>query len=136
MGRARMVTRVLADLEELKRCFGIATGQLAQKLRGLQECDIDDPDELIRFHETLLFFQAYPPNALVLNRVERILKTFERRVSKLRDADTDLSPLDDPEVAGIAGTSATTNFTYDLVRWLGSKHSAAVSIDWDWFEEE
>ena len=129
-------TRLLADLEELKRRFGLAPGQLLQKLRGLQECDIDDPDELIRFHETLLFFQAYPPNALVLNRVERILKTFERRVSKLRDADVDLSPLDNPEVSGIAGTSVTSNFSYDLVRWLVRKYSTQVSIDWDWFEEE
>jgi len=129
-------TRLLADLEELKRRFGLAPGQLAQKLRGLQECDIDDPDELIRFHETLLFFRAYPPNALVLNRVERILKTFERRVSKLRDADADLSALDDPEVSGITGTSVTSNFSYDLVRWLVRKYPTQVSIDWDWFEEE
>src|SRR5260370_36880978 len=95
-------TRLLADLEELKRRFGLAPGQLAQKLRGLQECDIDDPDELIRFHDSLLFFQAYPPNAFVLIRVQRILKTFERRVAKLRDADTVLSPLDAPELMGLA----------------------------------
>jgi len=129
-------TRLLADLEELKRRFGLAPGQLAEKLRGLQECEIVHPDELIHFHETLLFFRAYPPNAFVLNQVERILKTFEGRVSKLRDADADLSPLDDPEVSGIAGTSVTSNFSYDLVRWLVRKYPTQVSIDWDWFEEE
>jgi hypothetical protein len=127
---------LLADLEELKRRFGLAPSQLLQKLRGLQECEIDEPDELIRFHEALLFFRAYPPNALVLNQVERILKTFEQRVSELRDADADLSPLDDPEVSGIAGTNVTSNFSYDLVRWLVRKYPAQVSIDWDWFEEE
>ncbi len=129
-------TRLLADLEELKRRFDLAPDQLLQKLRGLQGCEIDEPDELIRFNETLLFFRAYPPSALVLNQVERILKTFERRVSKLRAADADLSPLDDPEVSGIAGTSVTSNFSYDLVRWLVRKYPTQVSIDWDWFEEE
>jgi len=129
-------TGLLAELEVLKRRFGSSPSQLEQKLRALHGCEIDSPDQLIRFHEALLFFRAYPPNASVLNQVERILKTFEQRVSRLRDADADLSPLDDPEVSGIAGTSVTSNFSYDLVRWLVAKYPAQVSIDWDWFEEE
>jgi hypothetical protein len=129
-------TGLLAELEVLKRRFGSSRDQLEKKLRALHECEIDNPDELIRFHEALLFFRAYPPTASVLNQVESILKTFEQRVSKLRDADADLSPLDDPEVSGIAGTGVTSNFSYDLVRWLVAKYSAQVSIDWDWFEEE
>jgi hypothetical protein len=128
--------RLLAELEELKRRVGFAPGQLMQNLRGLHRCEIDDPEEVIRFHETLLFFRAYPPNASVLNQVERILKTFEQRVSRLRESDVDLSALDDPEVSGIAGTNVTSNFSYALVRWLVGKYPKQVSIDWDWFEEE
>jgi len=97
---------------------------------------IRDADSLIRFHESLLFLRAYPPGVEVLKKVESILKTFAQRVSQLREADVDLSPLDDPEVSGIAGTSVTSNFSYDLVRWLVAKYPAQVSIDWDWFEEE
>ena len=134
--RNQKCIRLLAELEELKRRFSFAPGQLVQKLRGLHGCEIDDPDELIRFHESLLFFRAYPPNASVLNQVEKSLKTFEERVSKLRESDADLSALDDVEVSGIAGTSVTSNFSYDLVRWLVAKYPAQVSIDWDWFEEE
>ncbi len=129
-------TRLLAELEELKRRFGTVPRLLEQKLRALSHCRFDDADELIRFHEALLFVRAYPPNASVLKQVDAILKTFAQRVSQLRDADADLSPLDDPEVSGIDGTSVTSNFSYAIVCWLVAKYPAQISIDWDWFDEE
>ena len=129
-------TRFLVELEELKRRFGAAPRPLEQKLRALSGCRFDEADELIRFHEALLFFRAYPPNASVLKQVEGILKTFEQRVSQLRDTDADLSPLDDPEVSGLDGTSVTSNFSYTIVCWLAAKYPSQLSIDWDWFEEE
>lgn len=129
-------TRLLAELEELRRRFGTAPRLLEQKLRALSRRKFDDADELIRFHEALLFFGAYPPNASVRKQVEAILKTFGQRVSKLCEADADLSPLDDPEVSGIVGTSVTSNFSYAIVCWLAAKYPAHLSIDWDWFDEE
>src|SRR5437879_3778198 len=97
---------------------------------------LTDADSLIRWHENLLFLRAYPQSASVLKQVEGILKTFEKRVSQLRDADDDLSPLDEPEVSGIVGTTVTSNFSYAIVRWLVAKYPTQISIDWDWFEEE
>src|SRR5437660_5116686 len=97
---------------------------------------LTDADSLIRWHENLLFLRAYPQSAPILKQVEKILKTFEKRVSELRDAEVDLSPLDDPEVSGIVGTSVTSNFSYAIVRWLVAKFPKQISIDWDWFEEE
>ncbi|HSV33099.1 MAG TPA: hypothetical protein VLH87_03170 [Pyrinomonadaceae bacterium] len=97
---------------------------------------ITDAQSLIRFHETLLFLRAYPPSPRILNQVEEILKTFAQRVSQLQAAGVDLSPLDDPEVSGIAGTTVTSNFSYYLVRWLIKKSPSRLRIDWDWLEEE
>ena len=129
-------THLLAELEELKRRFGTVPRPLEQKLRALGRCKFDDADELVRFHEALLFLHAYSPNASVRKQVESILKTFAQRVSHLRDADADLSALDDPEVSGIAGTGVTSNFSYAIVCWLAAKYPAQISIDWDWFDEE
>lgn len=97
---------------------------------------IVDAESLIEHHEKLLFIRAYPPSARILNQVENVLKQLEARVTRLRGADIDLSPLDAPEVSGIAGSSVTSNFSYALVRWLVKKYPAQLSIDWDWFEEE
>src|SRR5438876_6141456 len=105
-------------------------------LKVLSKTKITDAESAIRFHERLLFLRAYPTNVRVLKRVEETLKTFAKRMSQLRDADSDLSPLDDPEVSGIAGMSVTSNFSYAIVRWLVVKYPKQISIDWDWFEEE
>src|SRR5258708_5041595 len=101
-------TRLLDDVEAFKQRFENSS-------RPLDLCNPDDAGGLIRFHEALLFFRAYPPSAKVLKQVETILKTFEQRVSQLREMDADLSPLDDPEVSGIVGTSVTSNFSYAIV---------------------
>src|SRR6266705_6986463 len=105
-------------------------------MRRLLKSRITDAQSLIRFHETLLFLRAYPPSPRILNQVEKILKTFAKRVSQVQAAGVDLSPLDDPEVSGIAGTTVTSNFSYYLVRWLIKKSPSRLRIDWDWFEEE
>src|SRR5215831_9636509 len=97
---------------------------------------ISDAESLIQFHERLLFLRAYPPNAQVLKQAETILRAFGKRVSQLRESDVDLAPLDEVEVSGIAGTMVTSNFSYEIVRWLVAKYSQRVSIDWDWFDEE
>src|SRR3989442_9642954 len=103
-------------------------------MRGLSLSGVNDADSLIRLHERLLFLRAYPPNAKVLRQVEQAFKKIESRVARLREAD--LSPLDQPEVSGIAGTSVTSNFSYALVRWLATKYPNQISIDWNWFENE
>src|ERR1041385_4661335 len=96
---------------------------------------IKDAESLIDLHERLLFLRAYPPNARTLTHVETQLKKIEQRVAALQKVDADLSPLDDPELSGMTGTSVRSNFSYALVRWLARKYPRQVSIDWDWFEE-
>src|SRR2546429_6698004 len=130
------LTGALTELEGLKRRFGSNDVRIQRALRIFAKSRIDDADSLIRLHEALLFARAYPTNARAPRQVESILKTFVKRISHLRDTDVDLSPLDDPEVSGIAGTSVTSNFSYAIVCWLVAKYPKQLSIDWDWFEEE
>src|SRR6266436_121056 len=133
---SKKVSSLLAELEELKRSFGNGDAKLLRALRVLAKAKFTGAAEVVRFHETLLFLRAYPASAEVLKLVERILKTFEQRVSQLRKNDADLSPLDNPEVSGIAGTIVTSNFSYAIVCCLAAKYPAQLQIDWDWFEEE
>src|SRR5262245_44831025 len=128
--------KALAALRELKRSFGENDTRLHQVLKILANSRISDADSLIQFHETLLFFRAYPPSARILRQVDDILKSFDDRVSRLIESDADVSPLDDPEVSGIVTGSVTSNFSYAIVRWLVARFPRRLSIDWDWFEEE
>lgn len=116
--------------------IGADTRTVPQTLSGLSRHSFRSPDALVRFHERVLMLRAYPQNAEVLGRAEAILRSFAQRVSQLRKADADLSPLDAPEVSGIAGGSVTSNFSYALARWLARKYPRQLSIDWDWMENE
>jgi len=133
MARAR---NTLAQLEDYKRRSGENDARILSALSRLAKSTVADAKSLIRLHEALLFFRAYPPSAEVLTELNQVLKTFQSRVAQVRDRDVDLSPLDAPEVSGIAGTSVTSNFSYAIVRWLVATYPSQLSIDWDWFEEE
>lgn len=128
--------RLLDQLNELKRRFGAEDRtRTARILSLLARRRFTDAGALIRFHEILLFMRAYPQSPDNLRRVEEILASFPRRVETLREAGVDLSPFEEGEVSGIAGTSLTANFSYAVARWLAGHHAAEVTIDWEGYED-
>jgi hypothetical protein len=108
--------------------------RLATILGRLANSPAASASELIRFHEALLFLRAHPPERGILRRVESVLRGFAERVARLAVAGGDLAPFDTPEVSGIAGTTITTDYSYDVVRWLKKCHGKRVRIDWEGFE--
>ena len=133
---ARTALRVLAALEELKRRPGTGEAAILRALIALSRSRLHDAESLIRLHETLLFLRAYPPSARVRHQVDAMLRSFAERVARLGDSGGNLSPLDEVEVSGIAGTAVTSNFSYAIVRWLVATHPNQVAIDWDWFDDD
>ena len=130
-------TDLLNQLDELKNQFtSVAARRIERQLEQLARKKIVDTDALIRYHEILLFLRAYPQSASILRRAERELRNFSNRVSYLVEKQVDISPLQHPEVSGIAGTSVTDTFGFYIVRWLLQRYSSQVGIDWDWFEDE
>jgi hypothetical protein len=130
------LTRLVDALSRSRKEYGKSVNSLLRSLKKIAIAKIDDAETLLHIHEVLLFLRAYPANAKVIEEVDRALKTFNQRVSKLRTAGIDLSPLDDPEVSGIVGTSVTSNFSYEIVRWLVNKYPNQLSIDWEWLANE
>lgn len=88
-----------------------------------------DPADLIRLHEKLLFLRAYPPSAGVARRAAAMLRTFAQRTRGL-----DAEAFQSPEVSGIAGTTLTAVFTYDVARHLAARRRD-VRIDWEAYED-
>jgi hypothetical protein len=91
------------------------------------------PDGLIRLHEAVLFLRAYPHGPRVLRLCDRILSRVVDRAAALArsDAAVDLSAFDEPEVAGIGGTTIGTDFSFELTRRLAARHGRAVRVGWD-----
>lgn len=95
-----------------------------------------DAASLIRFHEILLFLRAYPRSSAMRRLTEELLISFHKRVTRLRVAGEDVTPLVDPRVSGIAGTAFSAIWSYDIARYLAARFPARVEIDWEGYEGE
>jgi hypothetical protein len=130
-------TKLLDQLERSAHRFGARQREsVEQVLSSLSRLRFNDPETLVRYHELLLFLRAYPHNSRIVKLAEKELASFPRRVEALRASEVDLSPIETPEISGIAGTSVTDAFSYPIVRWLVRHQQGRVALDWDWFEDE
>jgi len=133
---ANSINRFLDQLDALKGRFGsLEHNTVPRVLTRLSRQKISDVEILIRYHEILLFLSAYPQTARVRQLAESQLRSFGKRVAALREAEVDLSALDNPEVSGIDGWSVVDAFTYYIVRWLLQRHPSQIKFDWDWFDD-
>jgi hypothetical protein len=122
-------------LEASKRAFGTREhAALPRLLRQLGRARFTDAGSLIRVHEALLFYRAYPPNPEVLRLTDELLHLLPKKIARLRRAGVDLTPFEEPDVSGIAGTAFSAGFTYDITRWLAEHHPRDVEIDWDGYD--
>ena len=131
------ISQQLETLDEAKQDFSVRGHlRIERLLRILSRATLDSPDELLKYHETLLFLRAYPHTAAVLKLTERELSSFPKRVRELRDAGVDVVGLEHPEVSGIAGIGLSDSFSYYIVNWLVHHQQGRVFLDEDWVEDE
>lgn len=123
--------QLLSNLEESKRTFGGKGARTERLLSLLGRRRFPDVDSLIRFHEALLFVRSHPQSVEAFRAADRLLSTFNKRIEQLRSTDAELTPLDYIENSGIAGTTISGAFSYDIVRFLINRHAATVDADWE-----
>jgi hypothetical protein len=95
-----------------------------------------DAQSLIRFHDLLLFFRAFPAGPSVRRLSEKLLRTFEPRVKAVLAAGGDADDFAPEEVVGIAGTVVEATFSYAMVCWLVEHHPKEISIQWKDYERD
>jgi len=122
----------LEQLESMKRCYGPGCAETCERLlAGLREAELTDVESLIQFHDTLLFLRAFPQSAKVVQLADQLLATVETRVNQFAASHSAALALDDESVSGIAGTTVTNTWTYELARWLVERHPPAIRADWN-----
>jgi hypothetical protein len=127
------MSELLQRLETFKSHFDSAhAADLEDLLAAIAREQFSDPQDLIRLHETLLFLRAYPVSDQVARLADDILFAFADRLP----ADADLDPFEEPEVSGIAGTSLTAVFSYEVARRLADLDPRSVEIAWDRYDEQ
>jgi hypothetical protein len=106
-------------------------GRTARLLESFEGRALADAADLIRLHEALLFLRAYPQDRATFAAAERLLSRFGDRVERIAASERDLEPFDRPDVSGIAGTAISTDYSFDVVRWLANRFPRRVRLDWE-----
>ena len=122
--------QLLTQLEESKRQFGADGKRTERLLTQLGRRRFRDVDSLIRLHEALLFVRSHPQSSSAFRQSEKLLSTFARRVDFLRSTGVDLTPTDYIEYSGIAGTTISGIFSFDIVRFLVEQFPSRINADW------
>ena len=121
----RNTANKLRQLETLRDRYG---GQAAREkkaiLESLRRSRLTRPSDLIKYHDLLCFYRAYPDNAGIMALVERELRAFRKRVDGGRNGYY-------LESTGIVGTTTRYSYSYEMAQLLQQWHSRAMSIDWD-----
>ena len=124
---------ILDRLDEWKRRFGPPeSGALERLLASAAKRRFLDPPELIRFHETLLFLRAYPRTPEVARLADAILKRYHERTAAAGGEDEEA--FEEPEISGIAGTSLSAVFSYEVARRLAERYPRNLDIAWDRYD--
>lgn len=89
---------------------------------------------MARHHEQLLFRRAYPATEAEAHEADHELARVESKVQALRTAGRDLSPLEEDDLCGIAGSGITAVFSYGVARHLLRAHGDSVDIEWDAYD--
>jgi hypothetical protein len=127
---AESATALLNRLERFKHTFGegVAVRKL-ELLRLLERRRLARAGDLLRLHECLCFWRAYPDDAWVLAQVERMLEQFPGRSDLRRHRET----LAD---SGIAGTPIHYSFFWPTAVWLARHWPERLFVDWSGFAEQ
>ena len=138
MSNPKKTARLLDQLDHVRSQIGMLKEQ--EFIRPLNAADGlrfgKDAESLIRFHDLLLFFRAFPPSQRVLRLADRLLSGIEPRVKAALAAGADPDDFAPEEVVGIAGTGVEASFSYPMVRWLVERYPNAISINWQDYERE
>ena len=116
---------VLRKLETAARSYGPGNGEIKRNLLLLlKRRRLNRAREVLRLHETLCFLRAYPDDRELLDTVERMLTSFERRGDLRRHRDA----LED---TGVAGTAIRYRFFWPMAHWIAGRWPGQLSLEWD-----
>lgn len=126
------IESLLDQLEDAKRRFDSQGAALVTKLlRSLSRRRFSDVEQLIRFHESLLFARAHPAGPEIFQLAEDLLSSFDSCVERLLASGIDPAEFDYIQYSGIAGTLLSGTFSYDIARWLVSRYPGRADIKWE-----
>ncbi len=125
-----------AQLEASKLQYGPGCAEAIEKLlAAMGQVDFEDAGSLIRFHDLLLFLRAFPQSRKVAHLADNLLAGIVHQVERLQASGADMGQFDEEEFSGIAGTTISDTFTYDVARWLAQRYPQQLTVEWNLEEQ-
>ncbi len=124
-----LTAEAVAALRAVANRFG--GGDARHKRRALARCERarpGDADTLIAYHDCLLFLLAYPEDAALFDRTRRELVRVAAVARTMVD-DGDARTRRRLGHTGIAWTTLTVGFGFDIARWLVRRHPRRAELD-------
>ncbi len=124
-----LTVATVAALRTLANRFG--SSDRARKQRALAACERAvpaDADTLIAYHDCLLFLLAYPEDATLHSRALRELVRMAAAARGLCEQG-DVRTRRKLDGSGIAWTTSTFAFGYEITRWLTARHPLQAELD-------
>ncbi len=116
----------------MKRSYGPGSARKCERvLKELRHVEFEDAESLLRAHDGLLFVRAFPQSAAVAKHADALLGHLQPQVERFAANPDDVEAFDDESVSGIAGTTVTNSWTYELARWLVSRHLQHIDAEWN-----
>lgn len=132
----REIQRLLDRIRAQRTVFGAASTSL--KLRLLmagRKIAIRTAEQLIAYHDLLLFACAYPDSPRILGLARRELREFRHRLAYLRS--TSRANKFEPLVnSGLVDTEVSHLFSFDLTKMLCEWYPGKLELDWAESDEE
>jgi hypothetical protein len=123
---------LLTQLEAAKNRFDHGHAAVIAKLIArISRLQFDNPRQVIRFHECLLFLRAFPHAASHVLRLEHLLRTFHKRIERLRSLRADMTLFDDFDTSGISGTTMQDILSFDVAQWFARRYPDDSEIAWN-----
>lgn len=120
----------ISQLEAIRSRYGPeAAAERRQLFASLETSHLDEPEELLRLHELLLFWRAYPDDEAALAAAERGLRSLPKRVATFSDR------LEELRDSGLPGTSNVHTYSWSMLRELLPAFGDHVEVAWEEVED-
>jgi hypothetical protein len=137
MAQTKLAT-LLPRLEQARTAIGtIKEREIVQLVSAANRATVGkDAEPLIRFHDLLLFFRAFPPGPQVLRLADAVLRKIELKIKAVLATGANPDDFAPEEVAGITGTAVEATYSYPMVCWLVRHYPREIAIQWQDYERD
>lgn len=137
MAQTKLAT-LLPRLEQARTGIGtIKEREIVRLLSAANRATVGkNAESVIRFHDLLLFFRAFPPGPSVLRLADALLNKIELKVKTVLAAGANPDDFAPEEVAGIAGTAVEAAYSYPMACWLVKHYPGEIAIQWQDYERD